>query len=278
LCESTQEILRDKMMLMSSTFSWLHRYPREGEVLFRLGRAQNELVADWPGVCTLRADRVTGVSELISAPGADPVLVEKLHRGLAAALLRHLVGKLTLHASAVAFYGRAVACFGESEAGKSTTMASLTRRPDAELVADDTLAIEFVGDDVQILPTEAVSWLRPEAHASLGHGEVTRKSPVAPPRAAREAVSLVALAKLTFDDSAARPHVRRLRGHAALAALVPSVVRFILDEHAAHRIECEQLAALVSAVPVFELLRKRDLASLSESGDLILSLLERRAP
>jgi hypothetical protein len=258
-------------------FSWLGEYPSVGEVIFRLGRTQDELVAEWPGICTLRANRAAGTSTLTPVPGADPVIIEKVHRGLAQALLRHLAGKLTLHASAVAFAGSAVACLGESEAGKSTTMASLAQRRDAELVADDTLAIEFVGDDVQVLPTETLSWLRPEAHASLGHGQVTTKSPVSPPRAAIGASSLVALAKLTFDETASRPQLRRLRGHGALSALVPGVVRFILDEQAAHVTECEQLSVLVRAVPLFELIRKRDLASLAESADLLFSLLERDA-
>jgi hypothetical protein len=262
---------------ISDPLVWLGEYPSTGQVLFRVGRAQNEFVADWPGFCRLRADRTTGASEMTWAHGVDPLLIEK-HNGIARALLRHLAGKLTLHAAAIAFGDRAVACFGASEVGKSTTIASLSLRPGAELLADDTLAVEFVKGGVQILPSEPLSWLRPEAHAFLGHGEVTLKSPVAPPRAATEAAGLVALARLTFDETAPRPLLRRLRGHAALAALVPSVVRFILDEHAAHLNESEQLAALIRAVPIYELTRRRDVSSLSESADLLVSLLRGHVP
>ena len=252
---------------------WLGEQRLGGHPAFRLGRTKNELVAEWPGICSFSADRATGVSEMTSEAGVDPLFVEKVHRGLAQALLRHLAGKLTLHASAVAFDRRAIACFGESESGKSTTMAHLSRLPGAEFFADDTLAIEFTENGIDIVPTEKLSWLRPEAHASLGHGDVTAKSPVSPPRAAATTARLASLVNLRFEEGAPSPRLRRLRGHDALSALVPSVVRFIIDEPAVQLLECEQLTSLVSAVPVFELTRARNLGGLEKSAELVLSLL-----
>ena len=66
--------------------------------------------------------------------------------------------------------------------------------------------------------------------------------------------------------------MRKLRGQHILTRLVPAVVRFIIDEAAAHLHEFEQLKALASAVPFFELARPRNLASLRDSGDAIVGL------
>jgi len=261
------------------TVTWLGEYHVDGEVNFRLGRAGDELVADWPGFCTLRAHRRTGDSEFVAAPGADPAVVDKLHRGLATALLRHLDDKLTLHAGAVAIRGRGVAILGESRAGKSTTVAELGRRAGVEHYADDTAALEIAaGGGIRVTPTEAVSWLLDDARAALGLGGGSGKVAVDARRRGAAAAPLALMVKLVFDDAIAAPRVRPLHGHDALRELVPQVVRFVIDEPRAQLREFDHLRALLSTVPFFEIARPRDLASLAPTADAIAALLDEAAP
>ena len=264
-------------MPMDGEVNWTGEIHEEGELRFRLGRRGERLIAEWPGLCTLQADRDGNRSELVPAPGADPVLIDKLHRGLAKALLRHLTGQLTLHASAVAFDGIAIACVGESHAGKSTAVAELVAHHDGALVADDTLALVFQEGHVGVLPTEQVSWLLPDARLALGLTDVDLpiKIPVSPPRIAENEVCLAALVILEFDDGIDAPVVRRLRGNEVLARLVPSVVRFVLDEPERNRRELDQLLRLVDAVPTYELARPRELEKLAATGHALRALARR---
>ena len=261
------------MNSVTTAVEWVGEYRSEGALHFRIGRSGHTLVAEWAGCCTLRSDRAGTESELVADPEADPNLVAKIDHGLAPALLRHLRGKLTLHAAAVSLEGKAVACFGESGAGKSTSIAHLARQLDASLFADDTVAVEFGPDAIHIIPTERVSWLLPEARVALGLSDNDpRKIALAPARAGLGAPPLVALVKLRFDDALPAPSVRRVHGHEALASLVPSLLRFVIDEPDVQLREFEQLSALVRAVPVFELVRPRNLAALSATSDAIAAL------
>ncbi|WP_394837835.1 hypothetical protein LVJ94_13065 [Pendulispora rubella] len=255
---------------------WTSETHEDGELRFRLGRQGDRLIAEWPGICTLWADRDGTSSELVPAPDADPELVAKLHRGLARALLRHVSGELTLHASAASVGGIAIACVGESHAGKSTAAAELVANHGAELVSDDTLAIVLRDGYAGVVPTESVSWLLPESRRALGFDahDAATKVPVEPARAAQGEVPLGALVMLAFDDDIDAPELRRLRGHDALGRLVPSVVRFILDEPERHRRELEQLARLVSCVPVYELARPYRIEQLAAASDALRALAE----
>lgn len=257
------------------TIKWLGEHHEEnGNLNFRIGRVGNDMVAEWAGHCTLRADRSGTRFDLTPEPGANPELIAKLHKGLARALIRHLQGKLTLHASAVSIQGSLVACFGESEAGKSTTVAHLAQRAGVVFFADDTAAVEFRADRVEVVPTETVSWLRPAAYAALGFGETKLKTAVSPARVSTDAEPLVALINLTFDDHLSRPRARRLHGQEALSKLIRATVRFVIDEPAAQLLEFEQLERIVRAVPIFELARPHDLDGLAASGDAIVSVLD----
>jgi len=265
--------------MASSDVRWTAEFREDGQLRFRVGRDGGRLVAEWPGICVLRADPDGAASELTPEPNADRDLVEKFHRGIAQALIRHLEGGFTLHASAAALDGTVIACAGESQAGKSTTAAELVLHHDAALVADDTLALDFDEDgSIRVHPTERVSWLLPDARSALGVAEPVGedggasspaesdsrrvKLPIEPPRLAERRLRLGAVVLLGFDDDLAAPRVQRVRGHDALERLVPSVVRFVLDEPERNRRELEQLLALINAVPIYELVRPRKLEEL----------------
>ncbi len=107
----------------SDTIHWLHQWPPTGPVAVSPGRAADDLIAEWPGFGTLRSDAAGTRSEFTPGRDAPPHVQERLGE-VVAALLRHLRGGITLHASERQL-GRAwrwLAC-GESGAGKSTLAA-----------------------------------------------------------------------------------------------------------------------------------------------------------
>lgn len=262
---------------------WLGEYEEDGVVYFRLGRSRSgdELVAEWPHIATLVANPTAKTSRFDAAPGADRELVDKVHRSLAQALLRHLDGKLTLHGSAVVMGDRAVAIVGGSGSGKSTLAAALSRIPNARFAADDTVALEFVrggsgaaegSEAIDLVPTETRSWLLPDSCRALGAPVAEDKHAVEPPALASRAARLQAIVLPTFGDQQ-EPTLARIQGTASLATLVPSVVRFVIDEPSVHLRELDQLTRLVAAVPIYALIRPRDLARHSESTALVASVL-----
>ena len=259
---------------MTSTL-WLSEYAENGELRFRIGREGDRLIADWPGVGTLRADPQRGTSSFEAAAGAEPEIVAKVETSLARALLRHLEAKLTLHGAAAQIGDVAVAMVGRSGDGKSTFAAALARRPRAAFLADDTLAIEFQACGVFVKATEQVSWLVPDARAAFNLPPGEYKSAASPPRVA-EGAPLRLLVVPAFGD-VQRPTLERIRGVAVLAGLVPAVVRFVIDDPAVQMREIEQLERLASAVPIYSLVRPRALERLDESIDLTLDLLEKLA-
>lgn len=255
-----------------NAITWLGQYEEDGEVAFRLGRAGDELIAEWPTIATLRANVTTGAHRFDAVASADPVLVEKVRASLARALLRHLEHKLTLHGSAFTEAGRALAVVGQSGAGKSTLSAAVARAPGVGFAADDTIALELDDARVRVMPTETVSWLLPDAQRAVGEIVGEGKHPVPPPRVA-EPAELVAIVVPRFRADARGVTVERLRGTEILSALVPCVVRFVIDDPRVQLRELEQLTRLVERVPVYALDRPRDLGRLDESVRVVRTIL-----
>ena len=104
------------------------------------------------------------------------------------ALLRHLRGEVSLHASAVAIRGRAIVFMGESGAGKSTLAAALAAAEQREfaLLSDDCLFV----DETLAMPSEGVAYL----------DEGSGKRRVTVPRVAAKAVPIEKLVCLSFGD------------------------------------------------------------------------------
>jgi hypothetical protein len=213
---------------------------------FRWGRVGQDVVAEWNGVLALRARADGEVISWSPAPGARKDIVDKLRCGVAAAFLRALRGKHSLHASAVAYGGSALVCVGESGAGKSTVAASLCNKG-ARLLADDIAGIEAIGSRWHIVPSEPVLWLR--------HRESEDKATVSADLAEHPA-AIEWIAMFRFDDTANAPVVHRLRGGDAVAALVGAMVRFEATP-AVWASELDLVGALTAQAGVFEVARSR---------------------
>lgn len=253
---------------------WIGEVAADGDVAFRIGRDGDELVAEWIDLCELRADRRGERVSLAAHPDADPRVIAKVERGLGAALVRQLRGETSLHASTVSKGGRAVAFLGRSGAGKSTLAAHACGARGFELLADDVVAVHLHDARADALPTEADHWLDAASRARLGlpAGD-DGKHPVAARRVASAPARLVALVALGADTASEHVELVRLRGHAALAALVPCLVRFVIDEPEEQIHELERASSLVARVPLFELRWKRSFVALDAALDAVEELM-----
>lgn len=107
----------------------IFRLPSGGYLLRAYGVSDFDISAD------------LGVIRCRPEPAVDRRWLSILLRGTVIAVLLDLRGRPTLHASAVAIDGRAIAFAGASGAGKTTT-AALFCAAGARLVADDVLTVE----------------------------------------------------------------------------------------------------------------------------------------
>jgi hypothetical protein len=260
---------------------WLHETFHEGNVVFRIGRRGRTLLAQFVGVGTLEADVDGGANVFRPDEGANAAHVEKVESGAVPALLRHLRGGLSLHASAVAWPSGAIVMCGPSGSGKSTSASDLCAHGSASLVADDAVAVHFVPSSdatgvVTVESLETASWLRRDsaAHFGLATPPCQEKVPWIPPRRAAGASRLRAICALVFDDGATEPQVRRLRGVEALRTMTTSAIRFAIDDSDRHRVELDRLVQLAGAIPVFELRRGLQLNQLPLARAALTKLFE----
>jgi hypothetical protein len=258
-----------------SSIRWVYAWPRDGATPeFRLGRWDDALVAEWVGLGTLVANRDGTRRELRPTGTMDAAVLEHVLARPIAALLRHLRGGVSLHASGVAYAGVALAFLGPSCAGKSTLATQLCEAPDVELVADDTAALDLDGPFVAILGGETDHSLRPDIADAMGldaSGHRKLKKPAR--RTAAGPVRLGACVNLVFDPTVAAPVLRRVGGVEAFTALSLAIVRFALDDEAILQRELDHLARVAEEAPVYELRRPRNLASMAASARKATQLL-----
>jgi hypothetical protein len=259
---------------VSEAPTWLAVHEEGGEVRFRVGTAgPDHVVAEWPGLAELVATRDARHHRLSFAEGVSEAERRKLERGAARILLWQLEGKLALHGAAVAIDGDALLVLGGSGSGKSTLAAALCGSG-GELVADDAIAVQE-GDPPRVLPTETDHWLDEGARQALGlAGTPARRDKAAivasmPAPAPRRIAHIVTL---EWGHDTGVTGIETLRGTAAMAAMLPHVVRFVLDDPATQRRELDALHAIVARVPVHVVRRERSFAALGEAVDALRAL------
>jgi hypothetical protein len=254
-----------------SDVRWLGEARDGDDVALRVGRSGDELVAEWVGMGLLRVRSDGSAPRFDASPGADPVEVEKLQRGPVRLLLRHIEGKIGLHGAAVADQGCAALLVGASGDGKSTLAAALCARG-AELLSDDAAAIDRTPSGWSVAPFEEAHWLDADSRASVGlpsaNASGHQKTRVPARRVARAAALARSIVVLAFAP-VERPRLVQLSGVDAVAALVPLVMRFVVDDPGLQRRELDALSDLVASVPIFRLERPRDLACLDAACDLV---------
>ena len=238
---------------------WKRRVRVRGVDTFRIGQLGERLVAEWPGVARLTCLADGSDPCILPQRGAAHAQLTKLRRGPIHALLRDLAGELALHASAVAFDGKAIVLVGPSGAGKSTAAAELCLRHGAQLLADDVASLEVREGAVRVLATEEHHHLDGTSRRILRVGGGSREGKL-PLRARRRGIpdsTVHVIALLRFDNRRGTSTVRPLRGPAAVRALLPAIVRF--DTNLSRKRELDQLLFLFQACKVVEVARPRNI-------------------
>jgi len=252
---------------------WLQEWRSEGVLDFRVGRAGSELGAEWANLCVVRFDRSGQGRSFAAAQGVDSARARRLMSAQIRGLVRHLEGRLSLHASAVARGGAAVALLGPSTSGKSTLAAELCVQG-SEMLADDASFVDLEGGGAWVVPGEDSHWLREDAGAWFGTSERGgNKLRLAPPRVASGATRLVLIVGLVFDDGLEGPVLQEVDGHEAFRWLRTSLFRLVVDEPDVQADELRKLAEVHQAVRFLELRRPRGLEGLRDAGAKLLEVL-----
>jgi hypothetical protein len=203
------------------------------------------------------------LAQVAPGPDADPATVVQTALGPVLILALALHGTWCLHASAVAFRGRAIAFLGESGNGKSTLAAFLGEVGGAEWrpLADDILPVAARSYGVDALPYFPQLKLPPDDQPSTG---------------APERLPLAAAYRLVEPDAAlAAVEVSPLSGSEAALALVRHTVAsrlFDPDLLARHLGFC---ACAATQLPVQDLAYPREWAALPRVRDALRADLER---
>jgi len=145
--------------------AWLPRY-RDGEFAIEDHRAGDWLRVRYVEGPTFDLKRDGSAVRAWSTPGSTLREVASCILGPISGILLYLRGTTCLHASAVAYEGRALVFVGPAEAGKSTLAAAFARGGD-RVLTDDVLAIERRGSDVVARPGIPRIGLWPESVVEL---------------------------------------------------------------------------------------------------------------
>jgi len=224
----------------------------------------------------------TSNREIVWYPG--PLATEAAVRadvlGRVMALAAHADGHFTLHASAVAVAGRAIALVGPKHAGKSTLALALVRNG-ARLLTDDTLVVRLRSGVAWAAPGVQRIRLWEDTARALGtlvsgSGDAKSMASLAPNELEAAPMSLAACYVLASVDpnggdgnGAPIQRERMSSVHAALAC-----VRFSklgpLGGGAVGTAVLDRAGSLTKAVPVFVAVVQPDLTRLDEVAERVI--------
>jgi hypothetical protein len=218
-----------------------------------------------------------------SAPGeSDENTIVYLLGQIMAFVLRQR-GVVSLHGSAAVIDGRAATFLGDPGTGKSTFAAALAR-DGHPLLSDDLLALRPAASETDIAPGYTGAKLWPDAADQLGADDA---APILPHsrywtawdkrfldlRAGgfeRHARPIGAVFLLADRHDGPEPQLERLRGHAALTALMAHVsVGYLPGDQALQR-ELRVLSQVAATVPVWRLGPVTDLRQMSRNLAAVL--------
>jgi hypothetical protein len=226
----------------------------------------------WPALAMVVRDGREIVVD--PAPETEARTIGSFVTGPGFGVLLHQRGFLTLHGSAIALRGGAVAFLGAPGWGKSTMAAALQARGH-DLVADDVVAVTGLGGEVPLavpafpqvkLWPDALAWLGEDAERLPRVHEALEKRARPAPGFVRQPLPLRCIYVLA---DAERLAVEVLQGHVAVFELVQHsyiapAVRLLGS--ATHLAQCARLA---TSVAVRRLCRPRSLADLQAVAALV---------
>lgn len=240
-----------------------------GEVCAYTYSADGWHCMDWPAVARFRFTE--SADTVVAWPAADVgwPAVERVHRrGLVPAALQRL-GFETLHAGAVRLPAGVVGFLGHAGAGKSTLARAFGAAAGADPWADDTLVLDFHGDDVAAVPIPFDVGLRPPSVHHFGDG------PSGVIVAGGGRARLRAL--MMLDRGSTRIAVTPLGAREALDALLPHACTFSMKDAARRRQMVEHYLTLAARTPVFRLAYPTDFGALPAVLEIVTATVAGRA-
>ena len=255
------------------------RLPSTGGVGLLVGHADGEVILHWSYFGTYRVWQGRRI-EYAPASGLSDKAVRVPVLGVCMGILMHQRGLLTLHASAVAVNGGAIAFIGEKGAGKSTTTAALVKRGHGFL-SDDVVALtegtpvsagsstDEPAEGPWVLPGPIAIKLWPDSVAAVGidpgevpllHEGVEKRVVLAPERSNPHALPLRCVYVLESGETVNSAPVQ---AHEAFSELVRHTyaARF-LGAAAGGAHHFRQCTKLLHRVPLRRLVRARDVGHL----------------
>jgi hypothetical protein len=215
-------------------------------------------------------------NEIIVDPesGADENYVSDILIKLGLSILLHQRGFLVLHGSAVYLKNEANVFLGPSGSGKSTIAAALSRRH--PLIADDLVAVKASANDIKVYPAVSKLKLLPDSLSLTGYdtNALPRNSPQERKRAAQPKQGCfqepLSLGTIYFLKEGEKLKITPLSKNEAMMTLVHSTFPLgalkagVKATH--HFMQC---AIVAKCVPMFYLIRPRDMKILDESAAII---------
>lgn len=220
-----------------------------------------------------------GHREIVWYPGPCPTeaAIRADLLGRVMALAAHADGHLTLHASAVSIFGRAVAIVGAKHAGKSTVALALVRQG-ARLLADDTVVVRIHGGSAWAAPGVQGIRLWEDAARALGAvvsrpREAKPVAVLAPSEVETAPMPLAACYLLESSPDLNSADVRRAQlspVHAALGCVRFSKLGALAGGSAGVAV-LDRAAALTKRVPLFVATVRRDLSRLGAVAEQLMA-------
>jgi hypothetical protein len=236
----------------------------------RIGRKDEQLVIEWPGIGRLLSSPSGTEQEFSAAAGADAAVLAKFRATSLLACHRYLAGRMSLHGSAIALPGGALALVGDAGVGKSTTAMALVDGHGGRFLADDVVPIDWQGTAPLVLPVDDSFWLTADTSAWFGLETPARGKRAHPPRARAAAPErLEGLVHLVFDDNVEVAEIQPVTGHDAFRVLSSAHVCFSTGGQDDALRNFAARARLGGATRVFRVRRPRVLQALETVAQLL---------
>lgn len=241
----------------------LHRRPDEDAPYLRVTRgSRGHRLLHRDGVEILLPDARTLVLTRLD-PAASPELVEHIFLDQLLPLVMSRLDRISLHASAVAWEGRAVVLLASSGVGKSTSAACAVARLGATLLADDQVVLERRGEGWLVHPSyPSVRLLEDAAAAFFARPPAGSRKLRVPVPTCRAPAPLAAIVLL---ERGAPRSLDRVRGKDALVGVAQHLDRLDPTDRDALRTELTRLVALAQGVSVWRALVPTDLVALEST-------------
>ena len=237
--------------------------------LVSIFKSGSDIIHYYPNIGTFRVSM--GRKIVVDPfPNVDMRILRSILLGNIMCTLLHQRGLLTLHGSAIALNGNAVAFLGPSGSGKSSTIAALMRQGYTG-IADDVVAIDPRDRKPIIFPAFPQIKLPQDVANLLGYDQ-TKLSYISPKEkkynielAHISPLQVLPIRRIYLLEKGNIMHIQRLKMHESMIKLV-SNSRAVNSLRAGEKIKLHfiQCAKVAKSIPVCRLVRSSNLNLISD--------------